>query len=129
CKELNISSRTLRNDIKTINDYISNHGAEIELVRKKGYKLIYTDKEEFELFWHHDDKGTFLFTSAKNRIDFLLRIFLTTDNYVTQEYLLNTFFISQNTLHSDFRALKKLLEPYQIQKSNKSNLGYFSYRG
>ncbi|WP_255264884.1 HTH domain-containing protein [Streptococcus sobrinus] len=35
CKELNISSRTLRNDIKTINDYISNHGAEIELVRKK----------------------------------------------------------------------------------------------
>ncbi|WP_255264958.1 hypothetical protein [Streptococcus sobrinus] len=25
----------MRNDIKTINDYISNHGAEIELVRKK----------------------------------------------------------------------------------------------
>ncbi|WP_255264885.1 helix-turn-helix domain-containing protein [Streptococcus sobrinus] len=48
---------------------------------------------------------------------------------MTQEYLLNTFFISQNTLYSDFRALKKLLEPYQIQKSNKSNLGYFSYRG
>lgn len=125
CKELNISSRTLRHDIKMINDYISDNGAEIELVRRKGYLLNYTDKEKFEYFWHHDDQGTFLFTSAKNRIDFLLRVFLTTDNYVRQDYLLNTFYISQNTLYNDFRSLKQLLAPYHIQIINKSNVGYY----
>lgn len=125
CKELNISRRTLRHDIKMINDYISDNGAEIELVRRKGYLLNYTDKEKFEYFWHHDDQGTFLFTSAKNRIDFLLRVFLTTDNYVRQDYLLNTFYISQNTLYNDFRSLKQLLAPYHIQIINKSNVGYY----
>ncbi|MGT2753722.1 BglG family transcription antiterminator [Streptococcus ovis] len=125
CKDLNISVRTLRNDIKQINDYIHQNGATIELIRREGYLLRYTNQKQFKSFWAHEDKGTFLFTSSENRILFLLRIFLTTENFISKEYLIDTFFISQNTLYNDFRILKKTLEPYQISIHNKSNMGYY----
>ena len=79
-----VSSRTLRSDIKAINDHIISHGAEITLLRKKGYLLSYTDKTIFDNFWSKDNAGTFLFTSTTSRLRYLLRIFLTSDTYITQ---------------------------------------------
>lgn len=119
-----VSSRTLRSDIKAINDHIISHGAEITLLRKKGYLLSYTDKTSFDNFWSKDNSGTFLFTSTTSRLRYLLRIFLTSDTYITQEFLLNILYVSQNTLYNDFRNLKDLLDKYNLKIINKSNLGY-----
>lgn len=119
-----VSSRTLRSDIKAINDHIISHGAEITLLRKKGYLLSYTDKTIFDNFWSKDNSGTFLFTSTTSRLRYLLRIFLTSDTYITQEFLLNILYVSQNTLYNDFRNLKDLLDKYNLKIINKSNLGY-----
>lgn len=119
-----VSSRTLRSDIKLINEHIMSNGGEIVLIRKKGYLMEYSDQKKFDNFWQDHHTGTFLFTTAESRIHYLIRLFLTSDRFVTQEYLLNTLFVSQNTLYSDFKVLKKILEPYQLKIVNKSNLGY-----
>lgn len=119
-----VSDRTIRSDINTINDYITENGASISLIRKKGYVLNYSNKEKFDKFWTNQDSGTFLFTSSDSRLRYLIRKFLTTDNYITQDYLQSILFISQNTLYSDFRILKKHFSSYNLKLINKSNLGY-----
>lgn len=123
-KILNVSTRTLRSDIKQINDHILDYGASISLIRKEGYHIEYRNKRKFDDFWFHKDSGTFLFTSADSRIKFLLRIFLMSDQYYSQEYLLTTLFVSQNTLFNDLKTLKNMLNPYQLKIKNKSNIGY-----
>lgn len=119
-----VSDRTIRSDIHTINDYITENGATITLIRKKGYVINYIDKEKFDKFWTNQDSGTFLFTSSDSRLKYLVRKFLTTDNYITQDYLQSILFISQNTLYSDFRTLKNHFSSYNLKLVNKSNLGY-----
>lgn len=119
-----VSDRTIRSDIHTINDYITENGATITLIRKKGYVINYIDKEKFDKFWTNQDSGTFLFTSSDSRIKYLIRKFLTTDDYITQDYLQSILFVSQNTLYNDFRILKKYFLAYNLKIINKSNLGY-----
>ena len=119
-----VSGRTLRTDIKAINSSIVPNGAEIILIRKKGYILTYSNKEKFNDFWENAHSGTFLFTSAKSRIQYLLRLFLTTNRFISQKYLLTVLFVSQNTLYNDFRTLKTILGAYHLKIVNKSNLGY-----
>ena len=123
-KVLHVSVRTLRTDIKLINDYISDHGATVDLLRKEGVILNYQNKETFDKFWAHEDKGTFLFTSANERLAFLLRVFLTKDEFISQKYLTDIFFVSQNTLYNDLRRLRDVLKPYDLVLKNKSNIGY-----
>ncbi|HFI0149998.1 TPA: transcription antiterminator [Streptococcus suis] len=120
----NVSDRTIRSDINTINDYIENHGAHIILIRKKGYVIDYIDKKSFDDFWSHQDTGTFLFTTSEARLTFLIRIFLTSEDYISQDYLQSILFVSQNTLYSDLRTLRQYLSGYQLKIQNKSNLGY-----
>lgn len=120
----NVSDRTIRSDINTINDYIENHGAHIILIRKKGYVIDYIDKKSFDDFWSHQDTGTFLFTTSEARLTFLIRIFLTSEDYISQDYLQSILFVSQNTLYSDLRTLRQYLSRYQLKIQNKSNLGY-----
>lgn len=120
----NVSDRTIRSDINTINDYIESHGARIILIRKKGYVIEYSDKKSFDEFWSHQDTGTFLFTTSEARLTFLIRLFLTSEDYVSQEYLQSILFVSQNTLYSDLRTLRQYLSRYQLKIQNKSNLGY-----
>lgn len=121
-----VSDRTIRSDINTINDYITENGASITLIRKKGYIISYTNKEKFNLFWKNQDTGTFLFTSSDSRIKYLIRKFLMTDTYITQEYLQSILFVSPNTLYSDFRIVKKYFSSYNLKITNKSNLGYIT---
>lgn len=119
-----VSGRTVRSDIKSINELISKQGAEVFLIRKKGYLLSYHNKKIFEDFWNNKDTGTFLFTSSESRIQYLLRLFLTSDSFITQDFLLSVLFVSTNTLYNDFRTVKHLLADYQLSIVNKSNLGY-----
>lgn len=121
---LKVSERTVRSDIQKINDYIINHGAEVIHLRKQGYQLKITDKKQFESFWQGQDSGTFLFSSSKERIQYLIRVFLTTDRYISKDYLLEIFFIGLNTLYTDLRTLKKILDTFHLRIVNKSNLGY-----
>ncbi|MTB64756.1 PRD domain-containing protein [Streptococcus sp. zg-86] len=120
----NVSDRTIRSDIHMINDYIVEQGATITLIRKEGYIIEYTDKEAFESFWKNQDSGTFLFTTSDSRLRYLIRIFLTSEDYISQDYLQSILFVSQNTLYNDFRSLKQSISPYHLKIVNKSNLGY-----
>lgn len=120
----NVSDRTIRSDINTINDYIEGHGARIVLIRKKGYVIEYLDKKTFDDFWSHQDTGTFLFTTSESRLTYLIRLFLTSEEYISQDFLQSILFISQNTLYSDLRTLKQYLAAYNLKIQNKSNLGY-----
>lgn len=119
-----VSDRTIRSDINTINDYISDQGASITLIRKQGYIIEYSNKVAFDDFWTNQDSGTFLFTTADSRMRYLIRVFLTSEDYISQEYLQSILFVSQNTLYNDFRTFKQYLAPYHLQLVNKSNLGY-----
>ncbi|MBF0779060.1 BglG family transcription antiterminator [Streptococcus cuniculi] len=119
-----VSDRTIRSDINTINDYIVEQGATITLIRKEGYIIEYSDKATFDAFWTNQDSGTFFFTTSDSRIRYLIRIFLTSDDYISQDYLQSILFVSQNTLYNDFRTLKQYMAPYHLKLVNKSNLGY-----
>lgn len=122
--KLRVSGRTIRADIKSINEYISENGAQINLIRKEGYILNYSDKEIFDCFWTNSPKGTFLFTTTEAREEYLVRIFLTSDDYHSFDSLIDTLYISPNTLYNDLRQLRDLLGRFELNLINKSNFGY-----
>ena len=47
---LNITDRTIRSDIQTINEIIKENGAQLKLKRKAGYYIEINDQEKYNTF-------------------------------------------------------------------------------
>ncbi|MFR0911052.1 MAG: HTH domain-containing protein, partial [Eubacterium sp.] len=99
---LNITDRTIRNDIQEINDTLTANGAFIKLKRNYGYYIEITNQEKYsdflESFEHHDDKKLNIDTSEE-RIKYILNALLSSDDYVSMDQLSEKIFISKNTLN------------------------------
>lgn len=79
-KELNVSDRTIRNDLKELQNISSVLGLKIELIRGKGFVIRIIDKDTFSQKLHEltNDKishSTFDFSEQDNRVFYLLSRF------------------------------------------------------
>lgn len=80
-KELNVSDRTIRNDLKYIQIKSASLGLNLELIRGKGYDIKITDKDLFNQNFNDltNDKlshSTIDFSEQDNRVIYLLSRFL-----------------------------------------------------
>lgn len=119
-KELNISSKTLSNDIKEINNKMKN----CSFIDKKG--------KEFSLFIYNyslyrkkldeiieDDEN---FNNERFRLEYVIR-YLFENNLATLGDLSFEMIISKTTLNKDIEKINKLMKPYDINISGKPNVG------
>ncbi|RSK52612.1 BglG family transcription antiterminator [Bacillus canaveralius] len=124
---IQVTSRTIRNDIKELDRLLSANGAGIKSVRGSGYELRIDDDQRFlkllkEVFQNsslHED----LPTLPEERIRYLIKRLLLSDKFVKLDELADELYISRSTVQNDLREVKKILQAYGIVLEKRPNYG------
>lgn len=127
--QLNVTTRTVRNDIKELQGVLSGHGAFVQSVRGSGYKLRIDDEQVFRTLLQDEfqqKKG--LPVLPEERMAYLMKRLLLADHYLKLDELAEELFISKSTLQTDLKEVKKRLLPYRIVMETRPNYG-FKLRG
>lgn len=123
---LNITDRTIRNDIQEINDTLTANGAFIKLKRNYGYYIEITNQEKYsdflENFEQYDDNKLNIDTSEE-RIKYILNALLSSDDYVSMDQLSEKIFISKNTLNKYIKTIKNIVSKYDLEYITKPTAG------
>ena len=120
-----VTDRTIRTDIQAINLEIAKYECEILLKRKSGYYLMSYNKDKFKELQNQIEKQTnvLTFNSLDDRIKYILRKLLYSQDYVILDDLANEVFVSRNTLQNYIKPIKETLETYNLIYVSKPNLG------
>ena len=121
-----VSSRTIRNDIKELDNLLSEHGASVRSVRGTGYELKINDERSFHNFLQditRDLHQGVIPTLPEDRVQYLIKRLLLTDEYMKLENLADELYISTSTIQNDLRDVKKILNKYEIILDKRPNYG------
>lgn len=113
-KQCNVSIRTIREDIKEINELLAEYGIKIESILKKGYCLTEENKrilKENNLIKKVLDSEYITATPAspKDRQMYILSK-LTSREYLVVDELAEALWVSQSTINNDVILVKKWLK-------------------
>ncbi|MFV0361623.1 MAG: BglG family transcription antiterminator [Suipraeoptans sp.] len=101
-KHLNVTTRTVRNDIRTINDALESFGISIKSLHSKGYFL--DSKNKHVLKDLNQTSNSFLF--REDRVRHIVFLLCTSDAPLNLDNLEEEMYISRTTLEHDLIALK-----------------------
>lgn len=124
-QQLGVSSRTIRSDIKLLQEALMPYGVEIVSSPGKGYRF-----ENFEnlIVVEHDlfKSDTNNLENSNERVNYIIcRLLENTfsDTVVTQSDLADEMFISLSTLKSHLNEVKSILERYDLKIVQYKNKG------
>ena len=110
--DLNVSSRTIRNDVKTINEQSEDLGVQIESVVGRGYFLIVLDENKFDkLVSQQDTIKSVVEIDLQDRLFRELSMIMSNTLYLkryTYNEMLESLFISESTLRNDLNDISKV---------------------
>lgn len=125
--KLEVTSRTVREDIKALNDELAGHGAEIIAKRGRGYDLIIEDNASFRSFLNEliqsDASEESIPTTPDSRIYYMLKRLLLSESYIKVDDLAEEMHVSKSTLQSDLKILRSIFEKHDLQIDSKPNYG------
>ena len=122
---LGVSERTLRADISHVNRDIEALGCHVRNVRGKGYALVAEDDAARERLRRElaGSKPLGLET-VQDRVRALLLALLLCSGHISAPSLADKVFISQTTLMSYIKDIRRVLAEHGLSLENKSNIGY-----
>lgn len=123
---LNITDRTIRSDIQTINEIIKENGAQLKLKRKAGYYIEINDQEKYNTFLSsikQTKSNNPELDTSQDRIKYLLNLLLYSDEYITLDDLADNIYVSRNTLQNYIKTLKNIFSKYNLEYISKNNAG------
>lgn len=124
-KHLNVSVRTIRSDVNAANQTLEKHGAKIILKRNRGYFIQIKDPI---LFKHFIEKVNTNFEAInletpKSRINYIIHLLLLNNQYISVEQIINSVYVSYNTLQNYLRSIGTQLEKYNLELINRTERG------
>lgn len=127
-KSLSISARTLRDDLAKYKQYFKDHGIVIESKHGTGYRLVVVDENKYydlitKLLKEEEDAQRLLPVYPEDRITYLIKLFLSTKEYVKLDDIADQMFISRSTLQSDMKEVKERLQFFHIDLISKPGHG------
>lgn len=126
-EELNVSSKTIRNQLKNLNEVISGYGVSVESKHGAGYRLVVDSEEkrsQLEQLMHNQEfKRSSIPNSSEERVNYLLEFLLNTDDYVKLDALSELLYISKKTLTLNLKEVENKLNEYHLQLVRKPNYG------
>jgi len=113
---IQVTSRTIRNDMKELDSILARKGGGIKSVRGIGYELLIEDDQLFKEFLqsHFQNETDTSPATPEERLRYLMKRLLLADGYLKIEDLAQELYISKSTIQSDFRDVKKMLERYEV---------------
>jgi len=128
CEQLDIAPRTLRNDLKKYKSIFLENG--VTLISKPGvgyYFEIFDQELYFRFIQENIKKEThdqyLVPVYPEERINYLIKLLLSTDSYIKIEELEEKLFVSRSTLTNDLKEVRERLEYYHLDIENKPNYG------
>lgn len=120
---LNVSKRTIYNDLESLSTVLKAHGAQpLVRVRGMGYRL--TDKQRQILLHSQQTLTSYQLVDASQRIHLLYCVILGLDVKIDIQYCQNITGVSRNTLFSDLKLIRKRLERYDLKLEYTPKYGY-----
>lgn len=127
--KLQVSSKTIRNHIKELNQLLDDDIAFIESYRGKGYRIKIINEDGFKDFLEEviQENNQVVPTEPEDRVQFLLEKLLLQSSYIKMDDLAEELFISRSTLQNDLKNVRKNLESYDLYLDQKPNYGIRVY--
>ncbi len=121
--KLDVTSRTIRNDIKYINELSKLIGCQIDSIVGRGYSLVIFDKNLFEKTLSSNDKSyTFIDKRLNDETTLIIKNTLSINNYTFQQ-ITDLLHISDSTLNKDLILLKSNINNPEVTIiKNKQNI-------
>ncbi|GAA5422109.1 BglG family transcription antiterminator [Tetragenococcus halophilus] len=122
-----VSERTIRSDIKELNNELVDYNAEIVTLRGLGYQL--QNKENVRILFKQmtniaSSTAIFSLENTEDRIKQLLYLLLTAEKFLSIDELCDIIFVGRTTLLGYLKELKVLLASYELVITSKTNIGY-----
>lgn len=129
-KELGVSDRTIRTEIKELQSQCSSLGIIIESVRGKGYQLEIIDYGTFEREFTDNANDSVAeihsdFSEQEDRVLYILKRFLLEKDLIKLESLEEELFISKPKLQNDLKVVREILESYHLKLVSKPHYGTY----
>ena len=121
-KRFGISERTLRTDIHNLNGILNQFDSRIIQKRGQGYALETCSFQVLRSLLSESRDAEL--DSADKRIHFLIMTLLYEKNYLSQDQLADTVYVSIMTILNYLKAIRSILEEYSLRLINKVNRGY-----
>ena len=126
-ESLGVSSKTVRNQLKNLNELLSDFGVYVESKHGTGYRLVVEDTErrkELEAMMQKKElQESGIPNSSEERVEYLLEYLLNTDGYVKLDELSEMLYISKKTLTGNLKEVENLLKEYHLCLQRKPNYG------
>lgn len=119
-QELGVSSRTIRSDIAQLNDELSQWGAGVESVPRKGVTLIVNDRDRYGLYRPAYEQSDL---SQDERVRQIVEYLLTIDRPVLLDDLADMLYFSRSTLKRDMREVRRILAGFNLAIDNRAHQG------
>ncbi|MBT2217660.1 PRD domain-containing protein [Virgibacillus dakarensis] len=123
-----VTTRTIREDIKSLDLLLADNGAQIESIMGKGYKLTILDNQGFRKYLQSNfsedmTDGDFVPESPEERIFYTIKRLLLCETYVKLDDLADEMFISKSTIQNDLKHVKQILGNFDIKLISRPNYG------
>lgn len=128
CEELDIAPRTLRNDLKKYKSTFLENGVNLISKPGVGYQFEIIDQDLYfgfiqELIKKETDGQSLIPVYPEERVHYLIKLLLSTEQYIKIEELEEKLFVSRSTLTNDLKDVREILEYYHLDIENKPNYG------
>jgi len=123
-----VTTRTIRDDIKNLDSLLNENGAKIISVISKGYKLEIWDKQNFQRYLQSISVENSFYNkeapkTPEDRVIYLIIRFLLSDHYIKLDDLADELYISKSTIQLDMKSVKEILQKYDITLEARPNYG------
>jgi len=129
CHQLNIRPRTLREDIRLYKDTLEKDaGCKIVSKPNAGYCLtVFNDElynEFIKLLLQEESKNQYIIpVHQEDRINYIIRYFLSHQDYIKLNDLADQIYVSRSTLNADIKEVKERFSYFSLQLTSKVGKG------
>jgi mannitol operon transcriptional antiterminator len=122
--KLNVSRRSIYNDLEKVNDWLNGHDfPEIQQVRAQGLYLDELTKKEILKSYSFSEISYYEFSPDERKAWIYIHIVGQEDPYFLED-VRELFQVSRNTALDDIKRLKNDLEAYRLQVTSERKNGY-----
>ncbi|MGE9551187.1 BglG family transcription antiterminator [Erwinia amylovora] len=122
-RRFDVSTRTVRTDITTLNELLADHGVRFVLNRGEGYQIKIEDAVRYSQLQQQSPSHLRVPRTSAARVHYLLTRFLTSAFSLKLEDLADEWFVSRATLQSDMAEVREWLARYQLAIETKPRYG------
>ncbi|ORX23272.1 transcription antiterminator BglG [Thermoanaerobacterium sp. PSU-2] len=123
-EKLNVSNKTVRNDLKNVEKYLDEKG--LKLLKKPGTGIIIEGPENKKLDLSTELSNASKFMepfSPEARKNYILRRLFMSNKNITIKELAEELYVSKVTIHKDLELVEEWLSKYNLKLIKKTNYG------